>query len=264
VNTLVCKLIRTQARDALRSRWIVVYTVFFLLLTEGLLRFSGGDARAVLSVASASLMVIPLATLVLSTIYVYNAREFTELLLAQPVKRSTLYTGLYLGLALPTAGGFVAGVGLPFLVRGGGDPAQRWTVVALLAIGAALTLVFTAIAFCIALRVDDRLRGVGIALGVWLLVSVLYDGAVLTAVALLSDYPIERPLLALMFANPVDLARVLLLLRLDVGALMGYTGAVFERFFGGARGTVLASTMLAFWIAAPIALGARQFRRKDF
>lgn len=264
MNALVEKLVRTQARDALRSRWIAVYTGFFFLLTEGLFRFSGGDAKAVLSLATATLMVIPLATLVLSTIYVYNAREFTELLLAQPVKRSSLYTGLYLGLALPTAGGFLAGVGLPFALRGGGDPAQRGAVVALLVVGAALTFIFTAVAFCIALRADDRLRGVGIALGVWLLVSVLYDGLVLTAVALFSDYPIERPLLGLMFANPVDLGRVLLLLRLDAAALLGYTGAVFERFFAGSRGTLLASAMLAVWIAAPVALGARQFRRKDF
>lgn len=264
MTSLALKVTRTQARDTLRSRWILVYTAFFLLLTEGLLRFSGGDARAVLSLASATLMVVPLATLIVSTIYVYNAREFTELLLAQPIRRSSLFAGLYLGLAAPTALGFAAGVGTPFLVRGGGDPAQRGAIVTLLAVGVALTLVFTALAFCIALRTDDRLKGVGIAFGTWLLVSVLYDGLVLTAVALFSDYPIERPLLGLMLANPVDLARVLLLLRLDVAALMGYTGAVFERFFGGPGGTALAAATLTLWMAVPIAIAARRFRRKDF
>ena len=54
-------------------------------------------------------------------------------------------------------------------------------------------------------------------------------------------------------------------MRLDTAALMGYTGAVFERFVGGARGIVFsAASMLCLWIAGPIALGARQFRRKDF
>jgi Cu-processing system permease protein len=260
---LVARLATTNARDALRSRWILVYTASFLLLTEGLLRFSGGDAKAVLSLATASLMIIPLATLVLATIYVYNAREFTELLLAQPIRRSAMYAGLYLGLALPMAAGFVAGVALPFLARGGAEPGQLGAILTLLAIGAALTLIFTAIAFCIALRADDRLRGVGMALGVWLLVSVLYDGAVLTIVALFSDYPIERPLVGLTLANPVDLGRVLMLLKLDVAAMMGYTGAVFERFFGGG-GVLLAAAVLALWIAAPLALGARQFIRKDF
>jgi Cu-processing system permease protein len=78
-----------------------------------------------------------------------------------------------------------------------------------------------------------------------------------------ADYPIERPLLGLMLANPVDLARVLLLLRLDAAALMGYTGSVFARFFAG-TGIVVASAMLCLWIAAPVAASARWFNRKDF
>jgi len=261
---LILKLVRMQARDALRSRWIAVYAGFFLMLSEGVLRFSDGDAKAVVSLGTATLMVVPLATLVLATIYVYNARDFTELLLAQPIRRSSLFAGLYLGLALPMAAAFVAGVGIPFLARGGGDPAQRGAIVTLIVLGAVLTFVFTALAFCIAHWADDRLRGLGVALGVWLLAALLYDGVVLLAVAVFADYPIERPLLALTFANPIDLARVLLLLRLDIAALMGYTGAVFNRFFGSAAGSAIAATALALWIGAPVAIGARQFRRKDF
>jgi Cu-processing system permease protein len=261
---VVAKIVRAQTRDAVRSRWLIVYAAFFFLLTEGVIRFSGDGAKAVLTLASATLIVVPLVTLVLSTIHVYNAREFTELLLAQPIRRSSLFKGLYLGLALPLVGGFVAGVGLPFLLHGGGDPAYRAAIVTLVATGAALTFVFTAISFSIALFAEDRLRGLGIALGVWLLVGLLYDGLVLVAVALFSDYPIERPLLALTFANPVDLARVLLLLKLDVAALMGYTGAVFQRVFSGPLGPSLAAGMLGLWIAVPVAVGARQFRRKDF
>ena len=253
-----------QARDVMRSRWILVYSGFFFLLSEGLLRFSGDEAKAVLSLATASLMVIPLATLVLATIYVYTAREFTELLLAQPIRRSSLYAGLYAGLALPAVAGFLVGVAAPFVLRGGGDPALRGALLTLLLVGSALTCAFTALAFCVALRTEDRLRGVGIALGVWLLVAVAYDGLVLTMVALLGDYPIERPLLALMFANPIDLGRVLMLMHLDAAALLGYTGAVFERFFAGNSGACLAAGMLVFWIAAPIAVGARWFRHKDF
>jgi len=253
-----------HARDVMRSRWILVYSGFFLLLSEGLLRFSGDQAKAVLSLATASLMIIPLATLVLATIYVYTTREFTELLLAQPIRRSSLYAGLYSGLSLPATAGFVIGVAMPFVLRGGGDPAVRAALAVLLVVGSALTCAFTAIAFCVALRTEDRLRGVGVALGVWLLVAVAYDGIVLTGVALLGDYPIERPLLVLMFANPVDLGRVLLLMRLDASALLGYTGAVFERVFAGNTGACLAAGMLFVWIAAPVALGWRWFRRKDF
>jgi Cu-processing system permease protein len=251
-------------RDALRSRWILVYTAFFLVLTEALFRFSADEAKAVLSLATVSFAVVPLGTLVLATTYMYHAREFTELLLAQPIRRSAVYAGLYLGLAMPMAGGFVGGVGLPLLLRSGGDPTQRGAVLSLIGVGMALTLAFTAISFVIALSIDDRLRGVGVALGLWLLATVAYDGVVLTVVALFSNHPIERPLLALMFANPVDLGRVLLLLRLDVSALMGYTGAVFAQFFGSVGGAVAAAAGLALWIVAPTAVAAVRFKRKDF
>lgn len=258
------KVLKYQASDAVRSRWLAVYAVFFLVASEGLLRFGGGDAKAILSLMNIVLFVIPLVTLVFGTVYLYNAREFTELLLAQPVSRRDLFAGLYLGLSIPLVAAFVAGVGVPFLVRGGGDPSQRGTLIALLAAGAALTCIFTAIAFSIAIRAEDRLRGLGLAIGVWFLLALLYDGAVLIAVAVFADYPIERPLLALTFANPIDLARVALLLRLDVSALMGYTGAVFQRFFGGVAGIASAAGALLLWIALPVLLGAREFRRKDF
>ena len=97
-------------------------------------------------------MVIPLATLVLSTIYVYNAREFTELLLAQPFgdRRSSPVSISGSRFRRPAA--FLVGVGLPFCVRAGGEAPQYGAVAALLLVGVALTFVFTAIAFCIALR----------------------------------------------------------------------------------------------------------------
>jgi Cu-processing system permease protein len=93
---------------------------------------------------------------------------------------------------------------------------------------------------------------------------VLYDGLVLVVVAGFSDWPLETPMLVLSLLNPVDLARVLLLLTFDVAALMGYTGAVFERFFGGALGAASALAALVLWTALPFLAGLRGFMRKDF
>jgi len=261
---VTAKVIRYALRDVVRSRWLVGYALFFLAATDALLRFGGGGSSALLSLMNVVLLLVPLVGTVFGTMYLYDAREFTELLLAQPVRRDQLYVGLYVGLALPLSGGFVAGLVAPFLVHGVDDPAQ-WRLLAALALtGVALTCVFVGLAFLIAVRSEDKARGLGAAVGVWLLFSLLYDGLVLLAVLLLDDYPLERPLLGLMLANPVDLARVVLLLQFDVSALMGYTGAVFERFFGGAGGLAIAATALAAWVAAPVLLGMRAFRRRDF
>jgi Cu-processing system permease protein len=258
------KIIRYELRDVLRSRWLISYALFFLLVTDALLRFSGSGAKAALSLMNVVLLLIPLVTIVYGTMYLYNAREFTELLLAQPVRRRHLFGGQYLGLALPLAAAFVAGIAIPFAVHGVDATLQPGTLATLLGCGVALTFIFTALAALIAACADDRVKGLGMAIGLWLGFAVLYDGLVLLLLAMFADYPLERPALALMMANPIDLARLLILLQFDVSALMGYTGAVFERFFGSAGGTVLASLALTLWAGLPMLAGARRFQRKDF
>jgi len=43
------KIVRYELRDVLRSRALIVYALFFFGLTDVLLRFGGGGARAALS-----------------------------------------------------------------------------------------------------------------------------------------------------------------------------------------------------------------------
>ncbi len=251
-------------RDVSRGRWLVAYGLFFLVATEALVRFAGGGTRALLSLANLTLLVVPLVGIAFGTMYLYGAREFIELLLAQPVRRRQLFTGLYLGVALPLVAALAAGIGVPFVLHGLTGPGDVRALAALLLAGAGLTLAFTAIAFLIAVRTDDRVRGLGVAIAVWLASAVLYDGLVLVVATTLSEYPLEGPMIGMMLLNPVDLARVALLLQFDVSALMGYTGAVFQRFFGSAGGLLLAAGAFLLWIVMPAALARRLFQRKDF
>jgi Cu-processing system permease protein len=71
-------------------------------------------------------------------------------------------------------------------------------------------------------------------------------------------------MLVLTLANPIDLARITLLLQLDVSALMGYTGAVVQQLLGGTVGSLLVVSALLLWIVAPVWLGLRTFATKDF
>jgi hypothetical protein len=258
------RVMTSQLRNVARSRWIAGYAILLALLTWMLLRFGGSGERALLSLLNVVLLLLPLVTVVFGTLYVYNAREFIEMLLAQPVGRGALYTGLFGGLALPLAGAFLVGVGIPLLVLGGGGPAFPGQAVMLVTVGVLLTLVFTAFSLCVAVLIEDRARGLGAALFVWLFTTLIYDGLILLVTSAFDRYPLEGPLLGMMFLNPVDLGRVLLLLSFDVSALMGYTGAVYRQFFVGPAGMLLALLMLAVCAAVPFLLGLHWFRRKDF
>ena len=263
MTMIVRRIARYGMRDLMRSRWLIGYAGFFAVATSCLLRFSDNDSKALLSLVNVVLLVVPLANLVFGAMYLYGAREFVELLLAQPVRRRELFAGLYLGLTVPVAAAAVVGIGVPLLLQATSTETLR-TAAVLGAMCVALSAVFTGLATVIAYSIDDRVRGLATALGVWLAFGVVYDGLVLMAAVQLADYPIERPMLALMIANPIDLARLVMLLRFDVAALLGYTGAVFERFFAGALGLVISGGAIALWAAIPALVGGRLFRRKDF
>lgn len=253
-----------QVRDAVRSRWLTGHAVFYLVLTEGLLLAAGSSVKALVSLVNVVLLLVPLVSLVFGAMQLYHSREFVLLLLTQPVRRRELFIGLYAGHAAPLATTFAIGVGLPFAWHGLATGPAAAQLAALVGSGILLTLLFTAVAFLVAIRHPDRVKGIGVALLTWLLFAVVYDGAVLLAIGMLQAWPIEKGLLASMFLNPIDLARVLLLMLFDASALMGYTGAVFARFFGSAAGAVVAVTALAVWTAGPLLAAQRAFLRRDF
>lgn len=255
----------TQLRNIQRSRWAFGYAAAFLLLSEAIVRLSAESGPGILlAVVTVVLAVVPLASLVLGAMHVYSMREFTELLLAQPLTRTAVFGGMYLGVALPLALAPLAGIGISLLLHGQLAPGT-WRSLALLALGTVLlTFTCTAIAFLIATAVRDRARGLGTVLLVWLLLFVLYDGLVLLVALLFTDYPLELPMLVLLLLNPVDLARSLMLLELDAPALLGYTGAVFRRAFGSGMAIPAGLSILVLWSLVPLLAAIRVFRRRDF
>jgi len=44
---------------------------------------------------------------------------------------------------------------------------------------------------------------------------------------------------------------------------MGYTGAVFQSFFGTTYGFIITILVMLLWIAIPVSLSLRKFERKD-
>ena len=101
-------------------------------------------------------------------------------------------------------------------------------------------------------------------MAIWLLLALAYDGVMLFVVSVLADHTIEKSLLVASLANPIDLVRIALLLQFDVSALMGYTGAVFQKFFSGVVGMTVIGAALMAWITVPLAAGFVSFNRKDF
>ena len=98
----------------------------------------------------------------------------------------------------------------------------------------------------------------------WLFFAVLYDGIFLLSLIALEEYPLDTFSLFATMLNPIDLSRTLILLKLDISALMGYTGAVFKSFFGTKLGFGLSILMLTLWTVIPAFIFLRKANKKDF
>jgi Cu-processing system permease protein len=137
------------------------------------------------------------------------------------------------------------------------------SIFTLLFTGTILTLVFVSLAFLSSVLTRDKAKAIGVALLFWFYFSLLYDGLLLWVVYSFNDYPLEKITLVLIAFNPVDLARIILLLQLDISALMGYTGAFYQHFFGSNAGILFSISILAVWIVAPLWIALRIFLKKD-
>jgi Cu-processing system permease protein len=78
-----------------------------------------------------------------------------------------------------------------------------------------------------------------------------------------SDYPLEKLTLLLSALNPIDLGRIFIMLKMDISALMGYTGALYKDFFGSGSGIMFTIGIMLLWALIPLWLTVRAFKRKD-
>ena len=251
----ICKYI---IYDIVRSKVLIAYTLFLLLASIGLFNIEENSSKGIISLMSIIMVIVPLVSIIFSTTYFYNASEFMELLVAQPLGRTSILMGEYLGVAISMVCAFFIGIGIPVLIYAPGE-----TGLVLITSGIALTLVFTSLAFFSAVSTRDKARGIGLALMIWFYFSVIYDGIVLAILFAFNDYPLDKAVIALASFNPIDLGRIVILLKLDISALMGFTGAVYKQFFGSVFGLVYSLLLMLIWIVVPLLLSIRIFRRKN-
>ena len=252
------KIIKYVMTDILRNRIVLVYTFFLLVTSFSVFSLEDNNSKGLLSLLNIILLIVPLVSIIFSTIYVYNSAEFIELLVSQPLKRRTIWLSLFMGLGGSLSIAFFIGAGIPVLLY---QPNEIGFM--MIGVGILLSVVFVAVAMLAAVQTRDKAKGIGVAILLWLYFSILFDGLVLFLLFQFADYPLEKAMIGVSALNPIDLSRILILLHMDVSAMMGYTGAIFKDFFGTTLGVMVSFTVLLLWGIVPIWLATRKFNRKD-
>ncbi|MBN8787837.1 MAG: ABC transporter permease, partial [Terrimonas sp.] len=216
------------------------------------------SAKGILSLLNIVLIIVPMVSILFATIYIYNSAEFLELLVSQPLKRKTIWLSMFGGLAFSLVTAFLVGVGIPVLLYEASSAG-----IMLITSGVLLTVIFVAIALLAVVKIRDKARGIGTVILLWLYFSLLFDGIVLFILFQFADYPLEKLMVGITTLNPIGLSRILVLLKMDISAMMGYTGAIFKDFFGTNIGMIISLLVLLLWIVLPGWLSVRKFNHKD-
>ncbi len=244
--------------DILKNKIILMYTLVLAVFAWSVFSLEDNTAKGVLSLLNVILLTVPLVSIIFSNIYMYNSSEFIELLVSQPIRRKTIWLSLFTGLVVSMNMAFISGVGIPVFIF-----VPDMTGLFIVITGMLITTIFISIAMLCSILSRDKARGIGIAIMTWLFLTLIYDGLVLFMMFQFSDYPIEKPMVIVSALNPIDLARIMVLLQIDVTALMGYTGAIFKHIFGTSFGLIVSFGLMILWIVIPFLISLKKFKNKD-
>jgi Cu-processing system permease protein len=265
-----------EIREGVRNRWVVAATLLLaaLALTLAFLgsapagRVGAGALEVVVvSLSSLSIFLLPLIALMIAHDAIVGEAERGTmlLLLSYPVARWQVVLGKFLGavavLAIATVLGYGA-AGAAIAATGQEIGAESWWTFALM-VGSSVLLgaVFVALGVLVSALVRDRGTAAGIAVGLWLLLVLIWDMALLGLLVADQGQTITAGLLdVLLLLNPADAYRLFNLAGLPgVSALSGMAGLAVET--GLNPGVLLA--VLGAWALVPLAAAALAFARRE-
>jgi Cu-processing system permease protein len=265
-----------EIQESLRNRWVLATTLLLAALALTL-TFLGSaptgnvGVRAldvvIVSLSSLTIFLLPLVALLISHDAIVGEieRGTMLLLLSYPVSRRQVLLGKFAGhlaiLAFATILGYGAAA-LALAATGASIDAESWAAFGKM-IGSSILLggVFIAIGYFVSALVSERGTAAGIAMGIWLLLVLIYDMALLGLLVVDQGRAISAAgLNGLLLLNPTDVYRMLNL-----------TGTANVSVFSGMSGladTITLSPLallaaLCAWTLAPMALADFVFSRRE-
>ena len=269
----VVTVARREARDAVTSRWFVLYTAAFagLGLAVSFVSAAGsggtglsGYGRTTAGLVNLVLLVVPLMALTAGASSVASDRERGMLpyLLAQPVSRGEVLLGKYFGLALALAASMCLGLGVCAAVLAWKGHVTRPASLAwLLGLSTALALGMLSVGMLISVVARRASVAVGKAVFAWLVLVFVSDLG-LMAGAITLRLRIEE-LFMLSLINPLQVFKMWSLYAADASLdVLGPAGLYATEELGRTLHAVFAGC-LAAWAVVPMLAAAVVMSRRS-
>lgn len=262
-----------ELREAVRSRWFLLYTVAFAVLglAVSLVSASGsggtglaGFGRTSAGLVNIVLLVVPLMALTAGAASIASDRERGMLtyVFAQPVSRLEVLLGKYLGLAGTLLACLCLGLGACAVILAcKGSATRPSSLVWMAALSFALALGMLSLGMLISTMARKASVAVGIAIFVWLTLVFVSDLALMAgAVAL--RLRIEE-LFALALINPLQVFKMWSLYAVDATLdVLGPAGLYATEEYGHRLNLIFGACLLA-WGVLPLAAAAAMLSRRS-
>lgn len=265
-----------EIHQAIRNRWVLAATLLLAGLALSLAFLGSAPTGAVgarpldvviVSLSSLTIFLVPLIALLISHDAIVGDMERGTmlLLLSYPVARWQVLLGKFLGhltvLAFATCLGYGAAAAALWATGSRIDGDSLAAFAAMVGSSVLLGAVFVAIGYLVSALVRDRGTAAGACVGLWLLLVLIFDMALLALLALDQGRNISAATLNVMLLlNPTDVYR-----------LFNLTGFANVSMFAGMAGlsgsaSLTVPTLLAglvLWTLIPLALAATAFARRE-
>lgn len=264
-----------EIQEGLRNRWVLAATLLLTGLSLSLTLLGSaptGNVGAsaldvvIVSLSSLTIFLLPLIALLISHDAIVGEMERGTmiLLLSYPIARAHVILGKFIGQVLILAFATLVGYGaaaVALVATGAAVSTQSWAAFAsMLGTSVLLGAIFVALGYAVSSLVRQRGTAAGIAIGVWLVLVLVFDMALLGLLILDQGHVISSGVLdLLLFLNPTDLYRLSNLTGTNVSQFAGMAGLTAS--VGHSFGVLIAAMMA--WVAAPLALAMLAFGRRE-
>jgi len=262
-----------ELRESVRSRWFTLYTLAFATLGLGISYVSAvgaggvglsGYGRTTAGLINLVLLVVPLMALTAGAGSIASDRERGMLayVLAQPLARSEVLLGKYLGLAGALAACLCLGIGVcAVILAWKGAATGPSSLLWLVGLSLMLALGMLSVGMLVSVLARRTSVAVGTAIFLWLTLVFVTDLA-LMAGAMAMRLRIDE-LLALSLVNPLQVFKMWSLHAVDATLdVLGPAGLYAVDQYGP-RLHIIFAACLAAWVVAPLALAAVIFSRRS-
>ncbi|MEW6139893.1 MAG: ABC transporter permease subunit [Thermodesulfobacteriota bacterium] len=266
---------KLELKIQLRNRWMIGFGALFAALVVGVsyygLTFLGYEAefqdfyRTTVTMLNLALIIIPVVALVSGGQSLCGEPGYFEVLASQPVSRTDILlgkvAGIFIALTVMTAVGFGLGGVIVALKT---ESEGIWRYFVFVGVSISLGLVFVSLSAAMSILAHRKPMAIVTGLILWFFFLVVYDFLVLSISYYIEEAYLRTMLYFSLMGNPIDLARVIVLMAVGGEAALGAAGAGLLRMFGGTFTSAIAAiALLIIWIAAPLAVAATAFRRQD-